>query len=1117
MAIELATAYVSIVPETKGFDKKLKAALQGSAPNLVVTPKVNTSGAGAAANTFMSNFAGRAERLADKAGDRIGNMVVNGMKRTALAGAATVAAGVGTALFKGFDRYKSLDATAKRLGSMGKSANEVRSIMADINSVVEGTPIALDAASQSAVQFLQGGVKEGKQLKDVLTAIADASGASGTEFGDLALIFGQVMNKGKLQAEEMLQLNERNIGIQSALRKEFGWTGDELTNLARDGKITFDQLVQAIDGSFGGMAKRAGDTVDGAISNMKAAVGRVGANFLSTIFGDPLSTTEGPGGMAEALNKVTEKLNGLNAWIGAHSEDILGFLANMGTASVTMAQSVVLSFTYVTRSMGWLVNVVGDVMGGMTKAVSGVNRLLGRDEIADELDRTAEGMFAWGDALLDAANKGDEAYKSLDGMFWSITKWKADAQDAAKFTRELGKAVSEVAGKDVILKTPTAEDLAAIDQAKWKIISIPDSKDVIIRPQTSEAAAELNSFREKEGAKPVVFMADPNLEPAESDMEAFRRAQGQMPVTPPVRPDLTSANSAMQSFVDQWSKTIIAPTVAPNTPGFTGGAGGPTNPLTAPLGTDDSGGVMMPNAAATKSYYESQGFQVGGYAPKDSPEDEHQTGEATDVMVPSIYAGNALLPNALRRPGVQYIIWNNKMWYPDGSTKPYSGPSPHTDHLHVRQKANGGSITGPGGPKSDKIPAWLSNGEHVLTAEDVQAMGGQSGVYAFRSMLHGYSTGGAISTAFLNPDLPYFGRDKTDGSAGREREKDHKPANPEFGSDTQPGIRESLDGHRVRGPWGNVLTGAPWWFFPGDDKYQPGSPGARNRRDVLGFADGGAVGGAKKALELLRKNTSNLESVVHGKGNGVPVLPGPAPEEIQPPDAPVEAGRTEGYIPAAAGSTAKVGESPLAGIIGMGAEVINGLIDQAASAASTAAGAALAAGTMGAGAAGSPAAAAATDAAIGMATGAAKRGVQWGADMIGIVADSAVEQIFPFGAPRWLGSADPTAFMPQMDILSALTTTNEKGIAAAAQQSAVDPLTTQHGQAQGAAPGPVTPQALEGVGALAQAAEEATNWAAPPQPAMVHVENITAADSASVGASIAKQQRLEMMRFAGRP
>ncbi|GFG74650.1 hypothetical protein MBOT_20150 [Mycobacterium botniense] len=49
-----------------------------------------------------------------------------------------------------------------------------------------------------------------------------------------------------------------------------------------------------------------------------------------------------------------------------------------------------------------------------------------------------------------------------------------------------------------------------------------------------------------------------------------------------------------------------------------------------------------------------------------------------------------------------------------------------------------------GGPAgTDIIPAWLSPGEHVLTADDVRAMGGQDAVYAFRNALH-RNHGGAV-------------------------------------------------------------------------------------------------------------------------------------------------------------------------------------------------------------------------------------------------------------------------------------------------------------------------------------------------------------------------------------
>ena len=62
--------------------------------------------------------------------------------------------------------------------------------------------------------------------------------------------------------------------------------------------------------------------------------------------------------------------------------------------------------------------------------------------------------------------------------------------------------------------------------------------------------------------------------------------------------------------------------------------------------------------------------------------------------------------------------------------------------------AEGGTLGGtaaqaptlPGGPSgTDTVPAMLSPGEHVLTTQDVAAMGGQQGVYDFRAALQGGS------------------------------------------------------------------------------------------------------------------------------------------------------------------------------------------------------------------------------------------------------------------------------------------------------------------------------------------------------------------------------------------
>ncbi len=67
--------------------------------------------------------------------------------------------------------------------------------------------------------------------------------------------------------------------------------------------------------------------------------------------------------------------------------------------------------------------------------------------------------------------------------------------------------------------------------------------------------------------------------------------------------------------------------------------------------------------------------------------------------------------------------------------------------------ARGGKVWGEGTGTSDSIPAWLSNGEHVWTAAEVDAVGGHDMVYRLRQMaLDGtiprFATGGAVGDFF---------------------------------------------------------------------------------------------------------------------------------------------------------------------------------------------------------------------------------------------------------------------------------------------------------------------------------------------------------------------------------
>jgi len=71
------------------------------------------------------------------------------------------------------------------------------------------------------------------------------------------------------------------------------------------------------------------------------------------------------------------------------------------------------------------------------------------------------------------------------------------------------------------------------------------------------------------------------------------------------------------------------------------------------------------------------------------------------------------------------------------------------------KKATGGPVFGAGTATSDSIPAWLSNGEHVLTAAEVDAAGGHGAILRMRKAIKTdglkFAQGGAVGFPGLTP------------------------------------------------------------------------------------------------------------------------------------------------------------------------------------------------------------------------------------------------------------------------------------------------------------------------------------------------------------------------------
>lgn len=104
---------------------------------------------------------------------------------------------------------------------------------------------------------------------------------------------------------------------------------------------------------------------------------------------------------------------------------------------------------------------------------------------------------------------------------------------------------------------------------------------------------------------------------------------------------------------------------------------------------------------------------IGGYRAADGY-NEHSTGRALDVMVSDVAKGTAVkdfvVANA-KALGLKWAIWQQAMWYPDGSTTPMedrgSPTQNHMDHVHVflDESSNGStfSLDGAGGTTAAQL------------------------------------------------------------------------------------------------------------------------------------------------------------------------------------------------------------------------------------------------------------------------------------------------------------------------------------------------------------------------------------------------------------------------------
>lgn len=180
----------------------------------------------------------------------------------------------------GFERALDIENAEHKLTGLGHSAEEVQQIMDNALASVKGTAYGMGDAATVAASAVAAGVKPGQDLERTLKLVGDAAAISGRSMIDMGAIFNKVAASGKMTGEELNQLTDSGIPVLQLLADNLGKTTEEVRDMVSAGEIGFDDFRNAIEKGMGGAALKMGETFQGNLENTKAAMSRLGKEFM---------------------------------------------------------------------------------------------------------------------------------------------------------------------------------------------------------------------------------------------------------------------------------------------------------------------------------------------------------------------------------------------------------------------------------------------------------------------------------------------------------------------------------------------------------------------------------------------------------------------------------------------------------------------------------------------------------------------------------------------------------------------------------------------------------------------------------------------------------------------
>lgn len=359
------------------------------------------------------------------------------------------------------------------------SASKASAMIENMREFAAKTPLTLENVISGGSLLMSYGVDE-SNLIDTMTKLGDLASGNAEKMDRITLAYGRMLAEGKVTGEELMQMTEAGVPLQTALAESIGVTGEEFSKMVSKGEVGIDDLNKAItglttgNGKFAGMMEKQSQTMQGMLSTLKDNLSEFMRKMGEGAFGEVKSALQ----EASDLLAEWEEDGTLDKWaqgVGVMLKNLIAFLktaisVGLDFKEAIIAGAVALGTFKVAIGIGNVISAAVAAVKSFTtatkaattaqaafNAVGAANPYVLLGSLALAAVSAIGGAFA-----MSAGNAADSA----DKLHSSIGSMASEAQSFVDENKKLSQIISDYkniseSSADVTTK---AEQLNAIQQ-----------------------------------------------------------------------------------------------------------------------------------------------------------------------------------------------------------------------------------------------------------------------------------------------------------------------------------------------------------------------------------------------------------------------------------------------------------------------------------------------------------------------------------------------------------------------------------------------------------------------------------------------------------------------------